>query len=860
MSSIFICASKEGRGTDVMWRADLTSILYLKKRVTLGRNSTSCDFGLDHPSLSRVHAEISQDNDGNFFVSDLGSTHGTFLNGEKLIPNQRTPFIIDSNDVVMFGASTRKYYLSSTVDGKYANNDNDNLYNPGKGSAEDTTESQRKSERIETNANKHLRNYDRDQLRAAIASFSAPIITSMIRHPLIHEKNETKDEEGTRDDNGLDEEFDEVDDEDDKDKDATVYDKNEEEEEEPERSIDLPLAFGARPGHQHLIGKKRSRPVDDVDHDSKTSIDDDLTIETSLVKNRHHHTHNQLIDGLDAVISRCQLPISHSVSLRGHNKAVTCVAFDPSGSRVATASSDSSLRLYNFAGMDSSHSAFRVITPQEGQGVRSVSYSSNGDRFAVATTSAHANVFDRDSRPLVKTVKGDPYIADSANTRGHTAALSHAQFHPLYRDTLVTSSLDGTVRLWDMAGGKLAFNELICGDIIKFKNSKGQRAGVTAASVTQDGKSVIAGTEDGALHLVHLRQPSSGSSSGITGHKYVRTDALVRDSEIRQGEGGGISTIVFSPDGVRFATRHGSDDRLKIWDLRKFSGEKSTPLVSLSKLSGTLESAGVTANCAWSPDGKTLIAGIAMHDKQHPAKITSSTVMSSSSSSSKSSGRVLFFDLATLETSSSSIPDGNSGNSSSLAYYQASVEGGSSAVCVNWNAKINQIAVGCGDGTTRILYNPTLSTAGALLSSSRAPKRITVDDWAASAASEASGTLAIVPGESQGKKLSRQQQQQQRAEQEASEIQPRKIDKSSLLDSGKRTFTEHFLAVNVKGNLREEDPQAVLQRYASSTSSVGGGFTSAYKLTQPVTILAGKTAEEEIDEIEAAKAARRNKT
>ena len=268
----------------------------------------------------------------------------------------------------------------------------------------------------------------------------------------------------------------------------------------------------------------------------------------------------------------------------------------------------------------------------------------------------------------------------------------------------------------------------------------------------------------------------------------------------------------------------------------------------------------MTANCAWSPDGKTLIAGIAMHDKQHPAKITSSTVMSSSSSSSKSSGRVLFFDLATLETSSSSISDGNSGNSSSLAYYQASVEGGSSAVCVNWNAKINQIAVGCGDGTTRILYNPTLSTAGALLSSSRAPKRITVDDWAASAASEASGTLAIVPGESQGKKLSRQQQQQQRAEQEASEIQPRKIDKSSLLDSGKRTFTEHFLAVNVKGNLREEDPQAVLQRYASSTSSVGGGFTSAYKLTQPVTILAGKTAEEEIDEIEAAKAARRNKT
>ena len=611
---------------------------------------------------------------------------------------------------------------------------------------------------------------------------------------------------------------------------------------------------------QSSIGKKRPRSYDD-----NNNI---LGAQTNVFAEKSHtenHSNNRPEDRVDAVIAQYQLPISHAVSLRGHDKAVTCIAFDPSGSRIATASSDCSLRFYNFAGMDASQSAFRVITPHEGQGVRSVSYSNNGDRIVVATTSAHASVFDRDSKPLVKTVKGDPYIADVSNTRGHTAALSHVQFHPLYRDTLVTSSLDGTVRLWDLSGGKLAFNELICGDILKFKNSKGQRAGVTAASVSPDGKSVIAGTDDGALHLVHLRQPTNGSLSGITGHKYARTDALVRDSIVSRISGG-ISSVVFSPDGVRFATRHITDDRLKIWDLRKFSGEKSTPLASLSSLSGNLETDGDTANCAWSPDGKSLIAGISGREKtlQHPGRSSISAVMSSAFPNL--SGRVLFFDIASLESSSSSssssIAD-ESSSTSSRAYYQASIEGGSSAVCVNWNAKINQIAVGCGDGITRILYNPTLSTAGALLSSSRAPKRITVDDWAASAASEASGILAIVPGEAQGgKKLTKQQQHQQKAEHEASQIQPRKVDKSSLLDSGKRTFTEHFLAVSVKGSLREEDPQAVLQRYATTSNGGGGGasFTSAYRLTQPVTLLAEKTAEEEIDEIEAAKAARRNKT
>ena len=79
--------------------------------------------------------------------------------------------------------------------------------------------------------------------------------------------------------------------------------------------------------------------------------------------------------------------------------------------------------------------------------------------------------------------------------------------------------------------------------------------------------------------------------------------------------------------------------------------------------------------------------------------------------------------------------------------------------------------------------------------------------------------VGIVPGEDRGRKVSKHQLQQMKAEHEASQIQPHKLVKSSLVDRGKQTFTEHFLAVNVKGNLRSEDPQAVLQRYAS----LGGG-------------------------------------
>jgi ABC-type multidrug transport system ATPase subunit len=53
-----------------------------RKVLTLGRAPT-CSVRLEHPTVSRHHAEI-QPVDGAFVVRDLASTNGTFLNGEVL--------------------------------------------------------------------------------------------------------------------------------------------------------------------------------------------------------------------------------------------------------------------------------------------------------------------------------------------------------------------------------------------------------------------------------------------------------------------------------------------------------------------------------------------------------------------------------------------------------------------------------------------------------------------------------------------------------------------------------------------------------------------------------------------------------
>ncbi|GAB4575217.1 MAG: hypothetical protein Kow0077_25640 [Anaerolineae bacterium] len=59
--------------------------------VIVGRDELA-DLTLDHPSVSRRHARIDCDTHGNLFVTDLGSTNGTFLDGIRLTPRERTPW------------------------------------------------------------------------------------------------------------------------------------------------------------------------------------------------------------------------------------------------------------------------------------------------------------------------------------------------------------------------------------------------------------------------------------------------------------------------------------------------------------------------------------------------------------------------------------------------------------------------------------------------------------------------------------------------------------------------------------------------------------------------------------------------
>ncbi|KAK1605753.1 hypothetical protein QYE76_029426 [Lolium multiflorum] len=66
-----------------------------------------CDFVLDHPTISRFHAVLQFRNDGEVFLYDLGSTHGSSINKTQIKKKLYTK--IHVGDIIRFGQSSRLY-------------------------------------------------------------------------------------------------------------------------------------------------------------------------------------------------------------------------------------------------------------------------------------------------------------------------------------------------------------------------------------------------------------------------------------------------------------------------------------------------------------------------------------------------------------------------------------------------------------------------------------------------------------------------------------------------------------------------------------------------------------------------------
>lgn len=134
----------------------------------------------------------------------------------------------------------------------------------------------------------------------------------------------------------------------------------------------------------------------------------------------------------DTTVKLWNLDGTSLATLKGHNKSVTSVSFSPNGKIIASASRDQTIKLWDRDGRFKETFDTRSV-------VTSISFSPDSERIASA---------NNDSKVKLWTLKGKL----DKEFRGHTKAVHDVSFSPDGK-TIASASFDKTVNLWNLKDG-----------------------------------------------------------------------------------------------------------------------------------------------------------------------------------------------------------------------------------------------------------------------------------------------------------------------------------------------------------------------------------------------------------------------
>lgn len=230
----------------------------------------------------------------------------------------------------------------------------------------------------------------------------------------------------------------------------------------------------------------------------------------------------------------------------GHSSLIRGASFSPDGTRVVTASADTTARIWD----TKSGQTLLILSGHTGE-VSDAVFSPDGKFVLTASHDHTARLWDAGTGQELRRFEG------------HTDSVGKAVFSPDGK-YVVTTSFDLTARTWDVKTGKTIA-------IYPAQNS----ARLGRLTFSPDGKTVAAGANDGTIHIW---DPFSGKGLRIIkGH----TDE--------------VYGVAFSPDGELLVTC-GHDETVRLWDVA--SGREVRRFIGHT---------GPTYGAAFSPDGKYIL-------------------------------------------------------------------------------------------------------------------------------------------------------------------------------------------------------------------------------------------------------------
>ncbi|KAM3731207.1 hypothetical protein ACB098_12G145200 [Castanea mollissima] len=479
-----------------------------------------------------------------------------------------------------------------------------------------------------------------------------------------------------------------------------------------------------------------------------------------------------------------RIPLSNEIVLKGHTKVVSALAVDPSGSRVLSGSYDYTVRMYDFQGMNSRLASFRQLEPSEGHQVRNLSWSPTADRFLCVTGSAQAKIYDRDGLTLGEFVKGDMYIRDLKNTKGHITGLTCGEWHPKAKETILTSSEDGSLRIWDVNDFKSQKQ------VIKPKLARPGRVPVTTCTWDCEGKCIAGGIGDGSIQIWNLK-PGWGS----------RPDIHVERSHSDE-----ITGLKFSSDG-RILLSRSFDGSLKVWDLRQIK----QPL----KVFEDLPNHYAQTNIAFSPDEQLFLTGTSVERE------------------STTGGLLCFYDRARLELVS------RVGISPTCSVVQCAWHPKLNQIFATAGDK--------SQGGTHLLYDPTISERGALVCVARAPRKKSIDDFEAKPVIHNPHALPLFRDQP-SRKRQREKELKDPMKSHKPELPVTGPGFGGRVGTSAGSLLTQYLLKQggmIKETWMDEDPREAILKYADAAAKDPKFIAPAYAQTQPETVFAKSDSDDE---------------